>query len=112
MTCPARPRRALPACEVRPELRGDLPQLGRCVVTLGTFDGMHLDHAELIRRAVAKAHSLGLPSVLLTFEPHPAELIRTGSHPVGLTTIGRRAVYIDVDLRRCNASIRSRPGVL
>jgi riboflavin kinase/FMN adenylyltransferase len=71
---PARPRRALPASEVRPELRGDPSQLGRCVVTLGTFDGMHRGHAELIRRAVAKAHSLGLPSVLLTFEPHPAEL--------------------------------------
>jgi riboflavin kinase/FMN adenylyltransferase len=88
---PARPRRALPASEVRPELRGDPSQLGRCVVTLGTFDGMHRGHAELIRRAVAKAHRLGLPSVLLTFEPHPAELIRPGSHPAVLTTIARRA---------------------
>jgi riboflavin kinase / FMN adenylyltransferase len=88
---PARPRRALPASEVRPELRGDLSQLGRCVVTLGTFDGMHRGHAELIRRVVAKAHSLGLPSVLMTFDPHPAELIRPGSHPTVLTTIGRRA---------------------
>jgi riboflavin kinase/FMN adenylyltransferase len=88
---PARPRCALSASEVHPELRGDLPQLGRCVVTLGTFDGMHRGHAELIRRAVAKARSLGLPSVLLTFDPHPAELIRPGSHPAVLTTIGRRA---------------------
>ena len=91
MTCPARPRRALPACEVRPELRGDLPRLGRCVATLGTFDGMHRGHAELIPRAVAKAHSLGLPSVLMTFDRHPAERIRPGVASRGLTTIGRRA---------------------
>jgi riboflavin kinase/FMN adenylyltransferase len=88
---PARPRRARPTSELPPDLRGDLTQLGRCVVAVGTFDGVHRGHVELIERAVARARALGLPSVLLTFDPHPAELIRPGSHPAVLTTIGRRA---------------------
>ncbi|HEY4024506.1 MAG TPA: hypothetical protein VGM75_37865 [Pseudonocardiaceae bacterium] len=103
MTCPARPRRALPACEVRPELRGDLPRLGRCVVTLGTFDGMHRGHAELIRRAVAKARSLGLPSVLMTFDRHPAERIRPGVASRGADhdrAPGRAAAALGVDYVR------------
>jgi riboflavin kinase/FMN adenylyltransferase len=88
---PARPRRARPTSELKPELRGDLPQLGRCVVTVGTFDGAHRGHTEIIKRAVASAQRLGLPSIMLTFDPHPAELIHPGAHPAVLTTIARRA---------------------
>jgi riboflavin kinase/FMN adenylyltransferase len=54
---------------------------GRCVVTIGVFDGVHLGHQQIIARAVAKARELGVPSVLLTFDPHPIEVIRPGSHP-------------------------------
>lgn len=100
---PARPRRGHPASEVHPDLRGDLPQIGRCVLTLGTFDGMHCGHVELIERAVDRARALGLPSALLTFDPHPAELVRPGAHPAVLTTIGRRvelAAQLGVDYVR------------
>ncbi|WIX84066.1 bifunctional riboflavin kinase/FAD synthetase [Amycolatopsis carbonis] len=76
---------------MRPDLRGDLPQLGRCVVTVGTFDGVHRGHTEIVKRTVASARRLGLSSVMLTFDPHPAELIRPGAHPAVLTTIARRA---------------------
>ncbi|MCU1595128.1 MAG: riboflavin kinase/FMN adenylyltransferase [Frankiales bacterium] len=58
---------------------------GRCVVTIGVFDGVHLGHQQLIRRAVDKAQELGVPSVVLTFDPHPIEVIRPGSHPPMLT---------------------------
>jgi riboflavin kinase/FMN adenylyltransferase len=54
---------------------------GRCVVTIGVFDGVHRGHQLLIRRAVEQARDLGVPSVLLTFDPHPMEIIRPGSHP-------------------------------
>jgi riboflavin kinase / FMN adenylyltransferase len=91
---PARPRRSLPASEMPPELKGDLPPIGRCVVTLGTFDGVHRGHTEVIGRAVNRAKTLGLPCVLLTFDPHPGEVIRPGSHPAVLTSIGRRAELV------------------
>jgi riboflavin kinase/FMN adenylyltransferase len=58
---------------------------GRCVVTIGVFDGVHLGHQQIIGRAVQKAHELGVPSVVLTFDPHPIEVIRPGSHPPLLT---------------------------
>ena len=58
---------------------------GRCVVTIGVFDGVHLGHQQIIGRAVQKAEQLGVPSVVLTFDPHPIEVIRPGSHPPMLT---------------------------
>jgi riboflavin kinase/FMN adenylyltransferase len=54
---------------------------GRCVVTIGVFDGVHRGHQQIIARAVEQAAELGVPSVVLTFDPHPIEVIRPGSHP-------------------------------
>ncbi|MFD3506993.1 bifunctional riboflavin kinase/FAD synthetase [Nocardia sp. NPDC058666] len=64
---------------------------GRCVLTIGVFDGVHRGHAQLISRAVAAAEQRGVPSVLMTFDPHPMEVVRPGSHPAQLTTLTRRA---------------------
>jgi riboflavin kinase/FMN adenylyltransferase len=58
---------------------------GRCVVTIGVCDGVHRGHQQIISRAVTKAAELGVPSVVLTFVPHPIEVIRPGSHPPMLT---------------------------
>jgi riboflavin kinase/FMN adenylyltransferase len=64
---------------------------GRSVVTVGVFDGVHRGHQTLINRTVERARARGLASVLITFDPHPAELIRPGSHPARLTSLRRRA---------------------
>ncbi|MGW5453226.1 bifunctional riboflavin kinase/FAD synthetase [Nocardia sp. NPDC003979] len=64
---------------------------GRCVLTIGVFDGVHRGHAQLISRAVAAAKKRGVPAVLMTFDPHPMEVVRPGSHPAQLTTLTRRA---------------------
>lgn len=64
---------------------------GRSVVTVGVFDGVHLGHQQLISRTVERGRARGLPTVLVTFDPHPAELIRPGSHPARLTSLRRRA---------------------
>ncbi len=66
---------------------------GRCVVTIGVFDGVHRGHQEIIGRAVERARDTGLPSVVLTFDPHPSEVVRPGSHPPVLTS-GRRKAEI------------------
>lgn len=67
---------------------------GHCVVTIGVFDGVHRGHAEIIGKAVESAKRRGLPSVLITFAPHPAEVVRPGSHPPQLTTMVRRAELV------------------
>lgn len=64
---------------------------GRSVVTIGVFDGVHRGHRQLIARAVAVAEERRLRSAVVTFDPHPAELVRPGSHPAALTTLERRA---------------------
>jgi riboflavin kinase / FMN adenylyltransferase len=64
---------------------------GRSVVTIGVFDGVHRGHQRIIGRAVEAARGLGLPMVVITFDPHPAEVIRPGSHPTFLCTAARRA---------------------
>ncbi|MDQ2846640.1 MAG: bifunctional riboflavin kinase/FAD synthetase [Actinomycetota bacterium] len=64
---------------------------GRCVLTIGVFDGLHRGHQALIARVVAKGAELGLPTVVMTFDPHPAEVVRPGSHPAALTSLRRRS---------------------
>ena len=64
---------------------------GPAVVTIGVFDGVHRGHQEVVRTAVAKGRELGVPTVVLTFDPHPSEIVRPGSHPPLLTTQRHRA---------------------
>jgi riboflavin kinase / FMN adenylyltransferase len=75
----------------------DLPggAFGRSVVTIGVFDGIHIGHQRIIAHAVQRAHELSLQSVLLTFDPHPSEVVRPGSHPAVLTGQERKAELIE-----------------
>ncbi|WP_432097229.1 bifunctional riboflavin kinase/FAD synthetase [Streptomyces sp. bgisy100] len=70
----------------------DIPEgWGRSVVTIGSYDGVHRGHQLIIGRAVARARELGIPSVVVTFDPHPSEVVRPGSHPPLLAPHHRRA---------------------
>ncbi|GAB2807589.1 bifunctional riboflavin kinase/FAD synthetase [Actinocorallia aurea] len=64
---------------------------GRSVVTIGVFDGVHRGHQAVVGRAARLAAELGLPSVVITFDPHPDEVVRPGSHPPLLVSGVRRA---------------------
>ena len=55
------------------------------VVCIGAFDGLHLGHRALVRRAVARARELGLPAVALSFEPLPREFFSRELPPPRLT---------------------------
>ncbi|MEH0829346.1 MULTISPECIES: bifunctional riboflavin kinase/FAD synthetase [unclassified Micromonospora] len=68
---------------------------GRSVVTIGVFDGVHKGHQATIGHAVARARELGVRSVVVTFDPHPAEVVRPGSHPAVLTEPARKAELIE-----------------
>ncbi len=64
---------------------------GRCVVTIGVFDGLHRGHQHIIARAGEIARARNLPVVVVTFDPHPDEVLRPGPHPPYLTTQRRLA---------------------
>lgn len=65
------------------------------VVTIGVFDGVHKGHQLLINTAVDTARGLGLPSVVLTFDPHPREIFAPGSAPAALLPLAERAEQIE-----------------
>jgi hypothetical protein len=76
--------------------KGGIPSdWGRCVLTIGVFDGVHRGHAEIIARAVKAGRARGVPTVLMTFDPHPMEVVFPGSHPAQLTTLARRAELVE-----------------
>lgn len=56
------------------------------VITVGTFDGVHRGHLDVLARLVERARDVGLPSLLVTFEPHPLEVVRPESAPLLLST--------------------------
>ena len=64
---------------------------GPSVVTIGVFDGVHRGHQAVVRRAAEIAAGLGRPVVVVTFDPHPDDVVRPGSHPPLLCSARRRA---------------------
>jgi riboflavin kinase/FMN adenylyltransferase len=62
------------------------PHVTGTVVTVGTFDGVHRGHLDVLARLVERAKRLSLPSLLVTFEPHPLEIVRPQAAPMLLTT--------------------------
>jgi riboflavin kinase/FMN adenylyltransferase len=63
------------------------------VVTVGTFDGVHLGHRDVLERIDARARELGLRSVLVTFDPHPLRVINPEAAPP-LLTVGDERLEI------------------
>jgi riboflavin kinase/FMN adenylyltransferase len=61
-----------------------------CVVTIGTFDGIHLGHQALVHRLKEHAARLSAPTVVLTFEPTPREYLAPDAPPARLTSFRER----------------------
>ncbi len=57
----------------------------RAVITIGAYDGVHLGHRAVIRQVRARAAELGALSVVVTFDRHPASIVRPESAPRMLT---------------------------
>lgn len=55
------------------------------VVTVGTFDGVHLGHRDILQRTLDRASARGLPSVVVTFRPHPLAVVNPPAAPLLLT---------------------------
>jgi riboflavin kinase / FMN adenylyltransferase len=68
------------------------------VITVGTFDGVHEGHKAIISRVVDRAREKRSRSVVVTFDPHPREVINAGSNPVHLLTTPQERAAILRDL--------------
>ncbi|MGF1580507.1 MAG: bifunctional riboflavin kinase/FAD synthetase [Gemmataceae bacterium] len=62
-----------------------------CALTIGNFDGVHLGHQALLAELRCQADALSRPAVVLTFDPHPRDLLMTTTPPPLLTTMDYRA---------------------
>jgi riboflavin kinase/FMN adenylyltransferase len=65
------------------------------VATVGTFDGVHRGHLDVLEKLTARARGAGSTSLLLTFEPHPLELLRPDRAPLLLTTRTEKLAEIE-----------------
>lgn len=75
-----------PAFGLPPEVRGT-------VCTVGTFDGVHRGHQLVLDRLAERARARGLPAVLLTFDPHPLEVVNPAAAPP-LLTLGDEKIEV------------------
>jgi riboflavin kinase/FMN adenylyltransferase len=68
---------------------------GPIVLAAGTFDGLHLGHQALIRRAMQEASACGGTAVVLTFDRHPAALLRPEKTPKLLTRNNEKIALLE-----------------
>lgn len=70
-------------------IRRGIPLLADAPValTIGNFDGVHLGHQAMLARLEQAAAALGLPSCVMTFEPHPREFFAPDQAPTRLTNL-------------------------
>jgi riboflavin kinase/FMN adenylyltransferase len=71
----------------------DLPKGG--IVTVGNFDGVHLGHQKMLRDVAQRAWTLGVPSVVVTFDPHPLKVLRPEEAPRMIQTLRQREEAIE-----------------
>jgi riboflavin kinase / FMN adenylyltransferase len=68
---------------------------GPTVATVGFFDGVHRGHRAVLDTVVDRANERETGTVAITFDRHPAEILRPGSEPRLLTTVERKATLIE-----------------
>jgi len=68
-----------------------LPSFTNAVITIGTFDGVHLGHRKIIDALVAQSRSVQGESVLITFEPHPRKIVHPSESLQLITTLEEKA---------------------
>ncbi|PHQ23906.1 bifunctional riboflavin kinase/FMN adenylyltransferase [Marinobacter guineae] len=93
--------------------REDSPLANGCVATIGNFDGVHLGHKTIIDQVRSKAKALGVPSVVMIFEPQPREFFQGSEAPPRLMGFRQKFEELlaeDVDMVLClrfNQAFRS-----
>jgi riboflavin kinase/FMN adenylyltransferase len=74
----------------------DVPaDFGPCIATIGNFDGVHRGHQWVIAEVVARAHALGMRSIAVTFDPHPARIIRPAFNQPLITPLAQKLALLE-----------------
>src|SRR5215469_7790425 len=63
---------------------------GPTVATIGNFDGVHRGHQWVIEQVLSRSHTLGLQSLAITFDPHPARVLRPESSQPLITPLPQK----------------------
>ena len=71
----------------------DLPKGG--IVKVGNFDGVHRGHREMLTEVAARARELDVPSVVVTFDPHPLKILHPEGAPAMIQTLRQREESIE-----------------
>ena len=69
--------------------------LDASIVTIGNFDGVHRGHAEIFAHLKKQSLDRGLPSVVVTFEPHPLKVLAPEAAPAMITTFEQKVALIE-----------------
>ncbi|MES2004103.1 MAG: bifunctional riboflavin kinase/FAD synthetase [Bacteroidota bacterium] len=81
---------------VHRELAGSLPEFQKAVVTIGTFDGVHLGHRQIIAQLKEEAARIGGETVIITFHPHPRKIVSSVPGDIKLlSTLSEKISLLD-----------------
>lgn len=80
--------------QIHRDLSG-LPGFDRAVVTIGTFDGVHIGHRSILMNLKTEAEQLNGQSVVVTFHPHPRKVLATARSPLLLNTLGEKIALLE-----------------
>ncbi|HLZ94203.1 MAG TPA: riboflavin biosynthesis protein RibF [Candidatus Dormibacteraeota bacterium] len=69
--------------------------MGPVAITVGSYDGVHLGHQDVIRRTVEAARATGSQPALVTFEPHPRCVLDPANCPQSITTLSEKLALIE-----------------
>ena len=72
-----------------------IPFFPESVVTIGTFDGCHRGHQEVIKKVISTAESINKKSVLITFDPHPRHVLQEGNKLPMLMHVNRKLEILE-----------------
>ena len=72
--------------KVHHAIAGGLPEFNKAVITIGTFDGVHLGHKKIIAQLKEEAMLIGGETVMITFHPHPRKIVSSVPGDIKLLT--------------------------
>ncbi len=73
----------------------DIKQDSQAIVTIGSFDGLHRGHQEIIKKVVSQAQTQNVKSVVITFDPHPRHVLDEGSALPLLMSIDKKLSILE-----------------